>query len=550
MKILAMHDGHDGSVVYLNDAKLEFLIEGEKGSGSRHDRYNSRVLLEGLSRIQAFPDIIASGGWNFDIDKRSQTIPNRIHTDPYQASYGDLANSTIKNCTRQAFGQDYQCFSSSHVRSHIFMSYGMSPFEQGRPCYILIWEAGHSRFYEVLENMEICELGTPLLQPGSRYAWLYHLADKKPQGNFMLDAAGKLMALVAYGELDEETKKESEFLKHFLMKNQNWLPQNPFQQYKDSGYVHIGVESQAFKNLARKFSDRLFDLFYQHAKKYLTKGYPLLIGGGCGLNCEWNTRWRDCGLFPEVFVPPCPNDSGSALGTAIDAQYFYTGNAKIDWNVYAGEEFLIDTDVSNSHTIIPLDYEIVTSLLADGKVLGWVQGKYEIGPRALGNRSMLAAPFTKETLDRLNHIKMREAYRPVAPICLAEDVSKHFAWQGESPYMLYFQKVISPELKAVTHVDGSARVQTVTAKQNQALHTLLLAFKQKTGFGVLCNTSLNFKGKGFVNRLSDLIVLQERNGLDALVVNGRMYIPLLSAKRFDGAVVSSPTPRHSPLSLI
>src|SRR5690606_6394276 len=107
-------------------------------------------------------------------------------------------------------------------------------------------------------------------------------------------------------------------------------------------YVGIGVEHPKFCSLARKLSDAIFDRFFQYAKENLKEGYPLLISGGCGLNCEWNSRWKDCGLFADVFVPPCANDSGSAIGTAIDAQFHYTGNAKIEWDVYAGEEFVVD----------------------------------------------------------------------------------------------------------------------------------------------------------------------------------------------------------------
>src|SRR5205085_2521117 len=109
---------------------------------------------------------------------------------------------------------------------------------------------------------------------------------------------------------------------------------------KHTKYYNMGVESNEFKQLAGKFSEALFHTFYDFAKVHLTKKFPLLIAGGCGLNCDWNTKWKECGLFPAVFVPPCANDSGSAIGTAIDAQYYYTRRAKISWNVYAGETFV------------------------------------------------------------------------------------------------------------------------------------------------------------------------------------------------------------------
>jgi len=121
--------------------------------------------------------------------------------------------------------------------------------------------------------------------------------------------------------------------------------------------------------------------------------------------------------------------------------------------------------------------------------------------------------------NRLNHIKQREAYRPIAPICLSDDADRWFHGCLPDPYMLYFSQVTTDQLKAVTHVDGSARVQTVTRAQNAGMADLLTAFRNRTGFSVLCNTSLNVKGGGFINRTSDLIRFGEDRGLDGYVVN-------------------------------
>ncbi|MGW5237010.1 carbamoyltransferase C-terminal domain-containing protein, partial [Streptomyces nodosus] len=281
------------------------------------------------------------------------------------------------------------------------------------------------------------------------------------------------------------------------------------------------------KDLAAKHSRAIFDRFLAVAERELTEGLPLLIAGGCGLNCDWNQQWRDCGLFPEVFVPPCPNDSGSAIGTAVDAQRHFTGRAKITWDVYSGPDFVHDRtaeQIAENFTEEPLDQTRVAELLARGRILAWVQGRCEIGPRALGNRSLLAAPFEGRTHDRLNRIKQRETYRPIAPVCLEEDVSEHFHWTGPSPHMLYFQKVRNPRLRAVTHVDGTARAQTVNSAQNARLHRLLRAFKQVTGAGVLCNTSLNLPGRGFINRTTDLISHVLDRGIDGFVLDDRLHL--------------------------
>jgi hydroxymethyl cephem carbamoyltransferase len=285
----------------------------------------------------------------------------------------------------------------------------------------------------------------------------------------------------------------------------------------------MGVEHQAFKDLVGKFSDELFARFYRFASSRLRNGYPLLIGGGCALNCEWNTRWRECGLFPDVFVPPCPNDAGSALGTALDAQLYFTGRAKVAWSVDSGDSFVLDVRPGDEFQEHDLDLSRLAGFLQRGHVIGWVQGRCEMGPRALGNRSILAAPFSPEMRQRLNRIKQREAYRPIAPVCLEEEVDRSFDWQGESPYMLYFQRVKAAALQAVAHVDGTARVQTVSAARNPVLHSLLRAFKDLTGHGVLCNTSLNFKGWGFINRMSDLLEFCKARGLDGFVVQDRFF---------------------------
>jgi hydroxymethyl cephem carbamoyltransferase len=287
----------------------------------------------------------------------------------------------------------------------------------------------------------------------------------------------------------------------------------------------VGVNSPEFRNFAGIFSDRIFDVFYQFAKANMKKKMPLIIGGGCGLNCDWNTKWKESGLFPEIFVPPVANDSGSAIGTAIDAQFHFTGNPKIDWDVYSGLVF----DMTGPFDITQYDlYEanntMIADMLANDLILAWVNGKYEIGPRALGNRSIIAAPFQESTRTRLNEIKQREQFRPIAPVCLEEDAARWFGCDHASPYMLYTYSARTDALAAVTHVNKTARIQTVSPVTNLSLYNLLLAFKMRTGYGVLCNTSLNFNGRGFINRIGDLSSYVIHHNLDGFVVEGRSYI--------------------------
>lgn len=205
--------------------------------------------------------------------------------------------------------------SSSHERSHIMCSYGMSPFPQGDPCYALLWEGTFGAFYEINHELNITKHADILSHPGHRYSILYALAGKGYAGKDLGDAAGKLMALTSYSARTPSSLVESELIdKHSLMLMELF---GNTRAVRFSPYYKCGVESEMFKQISGKFSDALFDRFDRFAKQHLRKGYPLIMGGGCGLNCEWNSRWKSSGLFSDVFVPPCVNDTGFAIGSAV-----------------------------------------------------------------------------------------------------------------------------------------------------------------------------------------------------------------------------------------
>ncbi|PHS79662.1 MAG: proline dehydrogenase [Rhodospirillaceae bacterium] len=516
MKILSYKPGHDGHIAYINEGRLEFSIEAEKDSWPRYASVSPSLHLRCLEYVDDIPDTISISGWVKGVHSISA---------PVEGGYFGCGLDTIVDRSQTLFGKNVNFFSSSHERSHVMCSYGMSPFPQGQPCYALVWEGNIGAFYHIDENVQITKVGDVLEDPGNKYAFLYALADPSfplLSDHHRFEDAGKMMALVSYGEAGEVSAEEQELIDFVLAQKSILLSLNK-RDLSDSPFLNIGVESQKFKNLARKFSDALFRRFHEFAKEHLTEGFPLIISGGCGLNCDWNSMWKETSLFEDVFIPPCTNDSGSAIGTAVDAMHHYTGKAKIDWSVYAGEDFVMDSTNLDGIHAVPLALDDVAAFLESGNIIAWVQGRYEIGPRALGNRSLIAAPFTKEMHARINKIKQREDFRPIAPICLEEEVHKHFNAHGPSPYMLHFQTVKNDKLLAITHVDGSARLQSVNEEQNPLMHALLTAFSKRTGYGVLCNTSLNFKGTGFINRMSDLLQYVLEYGLDGIVVNDIFY---------------------------
>lgn len=518
MDILSLNPGHDGAVAHLSEGRLVSCVEAEKDSNYRYTPIGSHDLLAAFGRLDQVPDVVCTGGW--------WPREARPTGSPLHVGYRGIDTSDITVEHRPLLGRSVPFFSSSHERSHLLSGFGMSPFPQGSPCYALVWEGAIGAFYEIDQDMHITLLADVMNQPGNRYASIYGLADP----TFPKDApfsrfsdAGKLMALASFSRRTVATSDEEELIA-FLLSSQD-VRLDLYTQLESSRYYNVGVDDEEFRNFAGIYSDRVFDVFYRFAKTNLRKGLPLVIAGGCGLNCDWNTKIRETGHFSEVFVPPVANDSGSAIGTAIDAQFYFTGNAKIEWDVYSGLPFVSDAAfVSERYDVCEVTYDDVALMLSDGMILGWVNGRYEIGPRALGNRSILAAPFDDATRIRLNDIKQREQFRPIAPVCLEEDAAQWFGCERPSPFMLYTFRARTDALSAVTHVNGTARIQTVTAVSNAQMYDLLVAFKDRTGYGVLCNTSLNFHGKGLINNLTDLDNYTWDHKLDGFVVEGRAFL--------------------------
>ncbi len=517
LRILSFKPGHDGTVAFVRDGALEFSIEAEKDSFPRYAEVTPSVVLDALDLVDDVPNVLCLSGWVKGFHSADR---------PLGAGYYGWGSEHIQVGEQRVLGKHVRTFSSTHERSHLLSAYGMSPFPQGEPCYALVWEGNIGCFYEITPDVTMIRIADVMEDPGNKYQYVFALADPTTtamHGGFRFSNAGKLMALAGCADGSPITPAEQEVI-DWVLSRRSILLSNPKSELAASPFYDVGVTSQAFANLAAHHSAAIFDAFYAVAKAALTKGYPLLIAGGCGLNCDWNSRWRECGLFADVFVPPCPNDSGSAIGTAIDAQWYFEGNAKVSWSVYSGPDFVEDMLVPDSFVRYPLDVARVADLLAQGSVIAWARGRAEIGPRALGNRSLLAAPFDPGTRDRLNAIKQREPYRPIAPVCRQEDVACHFDWTGPSPHMLFFARVRDGRLGAVTHVDGSARVQTVAAHENPVLHDLLGAFAAQTGVGVLCNTSLNLAGRGFINRTSDLVEYVCDRGIGAFVVGSDLHV--------------------------
>ena len=534
MRILSYNPGHDGAIVLVQDARLAMSIEAEKDSNYRHSSVSILDLLNAVGEFEEIPNVICMGGW-WPRDHHEY-----LYGSEHNAGYRGLSENKFIIGSKRLLTRKVDYFSSSHERSHILCAFGMSNLPKGTPCYALVWEGEMGAFYEIDSELNITLIADVLKQPGNRFGLLYGLADPTfpKDGPYPRDSdAGKLMALASFSNRSTPSVEEMRLL-NFLLDGA-YRKLGDYENLEQAPHFNVGLEDSEFRNFAGIYSNAIFDKFYQFARANLKKRQPLMIAGGCGLNCDWNTKWNETGLFSQVFVPPVANDSGSAIGTAIDAQFRFTGNPKIEWNVYSGLVFRTDASFDpGRYEIRDANYDEIADMLANELILGWVNGRYEIGPRALGNRSILAAPFRDSTRIRLNEIKQREQFRPIAPVCLREDAERWFGCNHESPYMLFTHHATTGALPAVTHVNRTARIQTVTSASNRNLYDLLIAFKARTGYGVLCNTSLNFNGKGFINNISDLDTYAVKHGLDGFVVEGRAYL-LKGSERYQAYLKTS-----------
>lgn len=405
MLIAAMKPGHDGAAAIIDDRRLVLSLESEKDTYPRHSALTPTTLFQAPELVGRSPDIVALGGW------QSGSLP-------IAAGYHGVEppeRRPMRWC-----GSSTEYVTSSHVRSHIAMALGMAPRPQ-RPQQqvVLVWEGVTGAFYLVDEQYRVVRELPVLTAPGARYALLFALADPTfPDEGAVPDLSdsGKLMALAAYGDAGAASAAIADTVARLLTIDPVYPA--PKHRFRDSPVYNAGVTSQAATTAAALLTDRIYDVFAGAAKEHLPPGVPLRISGGCGLNCEWNQRWRSDGYFSSVFVPPCTNDSGSAIGTAIDALLATEGDPHIGWDVYSGLEFVPDTTPDPARwSATELDHRALARAIGSGRVVAWVQGRWEIAPRALGNRSLLAEPFHAATRDRLNQIKQREDYRPIAPCC-------------------------------------------------------------------------------------------------------------------------------------
>lgn len=396
----------------------------------------------------------------------------------------------------------------------------------------------------------------------------------------------KLMGLAPYGiHGSPEVKRYEDLIKQHLVSIKDdgsiWLNQEYFNYATGLRMVHDD-KWEAIFGFKRRDGESLLEQYHcdfalaiqnvteevvvkmAAEAKRLTGSNYLCLAGGVALNCVANGKLQNAGIFRQIFIQPAAGDAGGALGAALAAHYLYFKQPRtVDHTLldamkgsYLGPEYS-DLDVRQAARKYGAVFEKFSDfgdlaektaeLLADGNVIGWFQGRMEFGPRALGARSILGDARNSEMQKKLNlKIKYREGFRPFAPSVLAEEADQYFELDGVSPYMLLVQPVrrerrnklpdnyeelplmeklyyLRSDLPSITHIDFSARIQTVHAETNPRYHDLIAAFKRLTGYGVIVNTSFNVRGEPIVCTPEDAYKCLMRTEMDYLVVGNFLF---------------------------
>jgi carbamoyltransferase len=310
------------------------------------------------------------------------------------------------------------------------------------------------------------------------------------------------------------------------------------------------TEGQRFADCAASVQHVLEETLVDIARALHERtGLPdLCFGGGVALNGVANARILAESGFERVFVPPAPGDAGCAIGAALYADRVYFGNPDRDvpdhpfLGPMVNPAELAQAAYEDGHDVEALDettlVERVADELAAGRIVGWMEGASEFGPRALGHRSILAAPHAPAMRDRLNRdIKSREEFRPFAPVVTSDAVDRYFELPPGGARLARFMSGVFPvraefqsQLAAVTHVDGSARVQALDRDMAPRLYSLLQAYERRSGIPVLLNTSFNVAGEPMVNRAIEGYSTFRRCGIDVLVAGPTLVMKRTAAR--------------------
>lgn len=506
MQIVGIHSaGHDTGVCLWRDGSLVYSIETERLTRRRHD-HAVAAALEALRSVPGFDpaaiDLVAVS----TVFRQSLV---RV-AEPEAAREAVRRGELHYNTTCDLFGITLPCVVVAHEASHAALALHYSGYDE--PAAILVNE-GRGSFscnsvFHYREGRLTLEAIDPLPWYASGFGWSgvgYLLGYGRGPS-----VAGKVMALGGFGEpkpalIDAVLEVDRRVIDHGS--DREAIGARLLARLDDPSDFH--QRASLVSSLQHVFSDAVLALLRYHLE--LAGARRIALGGGCALNIVTNSRIRS-ELGAPVAIPPACNDSGQALGAAIYAQKFVLGTDPAPLQVYsngrAESTEAICRTLAHAGITGWRDYDAgrVAAQIADGAIVAFLQGAAELGPRALGHRSLLAHPAREGTKRRVSdRLKGREWFRPLAPVVREERFAELRPGEPHSPYMLFNYAATKLAMPEATHVDGTARVQTVAAGMNPRLHALLRAFEAGSGENGLVNTSLNAGGRPIVQTARDLL---------------------------------------------
>lgn len=559
MYILGLNLSHDRSACLLKDGKILFAIAEERLDGVKKSTLYASVKKKTMSGrippLRAIDYCLRAEG--IGLDDLDLIVADHAVEPVNLDSLGTLLPIKDKSKIRAIPHP-------SHHLSHAYSSYFSSPFEESAILIIDVYgsatgngteaESGYQasgiQVQPVLKNFQaLWKEKTPDHKVYYSLTYLYNfitlalgftIAREKVTTGSMVSEAGKTMGLASYGKPLGEPSSFITFGERHLETSgfTQWALDRKIARVVNGELVPVArqkrVKLKEFHQDLAYTAQSEFEkgiIFLANRLHELTGSKNLCVAGGGGLNSIVNKKILDETPFENIFILPAATDDGNALGCALYGWHALAGGESRYRmkHAYLGRSYHLEIpDQLGKHKLHQqaLDKEELVrrtaQYLADGKIVGWFQGGSEFGPRALGHRSILADPRRAEMKDIMNErIKHRESFRPYAPSVLLEHSREYFDLSCPSPFMLLVADVKENQrqvIPAVVHVDGTARVQTVTSADNGLYYDLIQEFQRLTGVPVIFNTSFNDQGMPIVETPADAIDMFLNSPLDVLVL--------------------------------
>jgi len=468
MRILGINDSsHDAAVTLIDEGKIVFATHGERVNKEKHSFSNPHQLFGSVMDFGE-PDVIAY------FENRNKKRWRRALHGGINGAYDHLYKKTSPALRKIPEIQ------VGHHKSHAASGYYTSTFDDAT--IVVIDAIGEFDTLTVWDARG----DTMVKRGGLRYPTsfgLFYSAFTQMLGLTPGIEEYILMGMAAFGWPGRfHTEVEKYFPKfHYQPYNLHYgVPDWPHKIRNDQDRYDIAAAVQ------QVYEERLIELMQRVRRDSASKN--LVFTGGCALNCAANAALWD--MWDEVWIMPNPGDAGTSLGAALAVH-----GQHVRWEgPYLGH------NIGKAYPIAP----IIDELMVHG-IVAVANGRAEFGPRALGNRSILADPRSEEMKGKVNTIKKREPFRPFAPVVLEEDAHEYFDLDRPSPYMQFAVRCKRPDLlPAVIHKDGTSRVQTVNQYQHFGLYEVLQRWKTHSGVGVLLNTSLNVKNQPLLDDVFDV----------------------------------------------